>query len=92
MLQIGQSFANKDIQSRIIDERKNGNCLNDKCEEQLGKPYGNLTIKMIMMNSGKEPTFQCRRHKRHGFNPSVRKIPWKRAWQPTPAFLPGESH
>ena len=22
----------------------------------------------------------------------VRKIPWKRAWQPTPVFLPGKSH
>ena len=42
--------------------------------------------------SGKEPTCQCRRHKRHGFNPWVRKIPWRRAWQPTPVFLPGESH
>ena len=26
-----------------------------------------------------------------GFNPWVRKIPW-RAWQPTPVFSPGESH
>ena len=26
------------------------------------------------------------------FNPWVRKIPWRRAWQPTPLFLPGESH
>ena len=25
------------------------------------------------------------------FDPWVRKIPWKRAWQPTPGFLPGES-
>ena len=32
---------------------------------------------------------QC---KRRGFHPWVRKIPWGRAWQPTPAFLPGESH
>ena len=32
-----------------------------------------------------------RRHKRHGFNPWVRKIPWRRAQQPTPVFLPGES-
>ena len=24
------------------------------------------------------------------FNPWVRKIPWRRAWQPTPVFLPGE--
>ena len=44
--------------------------------------------------SGKEPTCQYRRHKRHGFNPwvrGVRKIPWRKAWQPTPVFLPGES-
>ena len=32
------------------------------------------------------------RPKRSGFNSSVRKIPWRRAWQPTPVFLPGESH
>ena len=30
--------------------------------------------------------------RRHGFSPWVRKIPWRRAWQPTPVFLPGESH
>ena len=42
--------------------------------------------------SGKEPTCQCRRHKGCGFNPWVRKIPWERAWQHTPAFLLGESH
>ena len=29
---------------------------------------------------------------RCGFDPWVRKIPWRRAWQPTPVFLPGESH
>ena len=27
-----------------------------------------------------------------GFNPWVRKIPWRKKWQPTPVFLPGESH
>ena len=25
-----------------------------------------------------------------GFNPRVRKIPWRRKWQPTPVFLPGK--
>ena len=40
--------------------------------------------------SGKEPTCQCRRHKRHGFNPWVGKVPWRRAGQPTPVFLPVE--
>ena len=30
--------------------------------------------------------------KRRGFDPWIRKIPWKKAWQPTSVFLPGESH
>ena len=30
--------------------------------------------------------------RRHGFDPWVGKIPWRRAWQPTAVFLPGESH
>ena len=34
----------------------------------------------------------ARRRKRHGFNPWAEKIPWRRAWQPTQVFLPGESH
>ena len=42
--------------------------------------------------SGKEFTCQCRSHRRCQFNPGVRKIPWKRKRQPTPVFLPGESH
>ena len=27
-----------------------------------------------------------------GFDPWIRKMPWRRKWQPTPAFLPGKSH
>ena len=27
-----------------------------------------------------------------GIDPWVGKIPWRRKWQPTPVFLPGESH
>ena len=30
--------------------------------------------------------------RRPGFNPWVRKIPWRREWQPTPVFLPRKSH
>ena len=40
--------------------------------------------------SGKERASQCRRHKRRGFYPWVKKIPWRRAWQPTPVSLPGK--
>ena len=39
--------------------------------------------------SGKEPACQCRRR---GFHPWVRKILWRRKWQPILVFLPGESH
>ena len=42
--------------------------------------------------SGEEPACQCRRGKRCGFNPGIGKIPWRRKWQPTPVFLPRESH
>ena len=41
---------------------------------------------------GEEHACQCRRHKRHGFDIWVRKMPWTWYWQPTPVFLPGESH
>ena len=41
---------------------------------------------------GKKSACQCRRHKRRGFNPWVRKTPWRRAWQPTLVFLSEESH
>ena len=40
--------------------------------------------------SGKELACQCRRHKSRGFYPWVGKIPWRRGWQTTPVFLPGE--
>ena len=42
--------------------------------------------------SGKEPACQYRRHKGCKFELWVRKIPWRRAWQPTAVFLPGEFH
>ena len=48
--------------------------------------------------SGKEPSWQWRRHKRHkwykrgGFNSWVRKSPWRRKWQPIPVFFPEKSH
>ena len=40
--------------------------------------------------SGEESTCQCQRHKRRGFDPWVRKIPWRRKWHPTPVFLSGK--
>ena len=44
----------------------------------LGFPGGSV---------GKESACQCRTR---GFSPWVGKIPWRRKWQPTLVFLPGE--
>ena len=47
---------------------------------------------LVLLVVKKKPACQCSRCKRHGFNPWVGKIAWRRAWQSTPAFLSGESH
>ena len=39
--------------------------------------------------SGEESICQCRKH---GIDPWLRKIPWRRKWLPTPVLLPGKSH
>ena len=49
---------------------------------QWGFPGGSRQVKNLPANAG---------DMRHGLDPWVGKIPWKRAWQPTPVYLPGES-
>ena len=51
-------------------------------EFSWGFPGGSV-VKNLLANSGDIGD---------RFNPWVRKIPWRREWQPTPVFLPGESH
>jgi len=46
-------------------------------------------MKEAWWRSGKECTYQGRQS---GLNPWVRKLPWRRKWQPIPVFLPGKSH
>ena len=38
---------------------------------------------------GRRIHLQCRRHR---LDPWVKKIPWRRKWQPTPVFLPVKSY
>ena len=40
--------------------------------------------------SGKEYVCQCRRQKKHGFNPWIGNVPWRRVCPPTAVFLPGK--
>ena len=50
--------------------------------------YGVSQVTLVVK---KEPTSQYRRLKTLGFDPWVRKIPWRRKQQPTPVLLPGKS-
>ena len=51
-----------------------------------------LAISMFLGGAGgKEAICQCRRHETW-VSSLGQEDPWRRAWQPTPVFLPGESH
>ena len=73
-----------------------------KLNHFLSQVYFKRKLHITMLNgkteshagstSGKEHTCPGRRCKRCRFDPWIRKIPWRRAWQPTPVFLPGKSH
>ena len=52
-----------------------------RCLEQSRGFPGDAVVKNPLANA-----------RRYGLDPWVMKIPWRRAWQPTPVFLPGESH
>ena len=42
---------------------------------------------VVKKKKKKQPPATARDIKRLGFNPWIRKIPWRRAWQSTPVFL-----
>ena len=44
----------------------------------------------VCLKKKKTKTLKCK-IERHGFHPRVRKIPWRRTWQPIPVFSPGKS-
>ena len=74
--------------------------LRDGAEESNLGPYQQLEVnrgmngprfwasKVVLVESA----CQCSRSKRCGVDPCVKKIPWRRKWQPIAVFLPGKSH
>ena len=55
---------------------------------QYTRKRGASQVVLVVKNS----PANADRRKRHGFDPWMGKIPWRRAWQPTVVFLPGELH
>ena len=54
----------------------------------LNKTMGEVRYHIPKWLSGKESVCVSRRHRRCGFDPWARKMPWRRACQPTLVFLP----
>ena len=52
----------------------------------------NHKIKRRLLPGGSDSKIGCLQCGRPGFNLWVRKIPWRRKWQPTPVLLPGKFH
>ena len=73
----------KNLMYLLFDINSTSSYLSDRCISGWG---------LLRWLSVKESTYQCRRYRTRRFNPSVRKIHWRRKWQPTPVFLPGKSH
>ena len=54
--------------------------------------YRYIYVCMYSFPNGSEGKASAFNAGRPGFNPWVRKILWRRKWQPTPVLLPGKSH
>ena len=71
-------------------------CLLSPCLFNLHAEYiVQLSNKKVGGSVGKESTCNARerlQYRRPRFDPWVRKIPWRRKWQPTSVFLPGKFH
>ena len=61
-----------------------------ECSSRVHNVFRLITTQVAL--TVKSPSANAEDVKRHGFNPWVGKIPWRRAQQPTPVFLPGGSH
>ena len=49
-------------------------------------------LSLSLFFSSKESACNAGENRRHGLDLWVGKIPWRKAWQPTPIFLCGEFH
>ena len=57
----------------------------------LGKTTAHVNISQVVLVVGNLPT-HAGDIREESFKSWIGKIPWRRAWQLTPVFLPGESH
>ena len=85
------SFKQEKLKKTKTTKKKNSLIVfhsdNGKCNMDDNKIYASHGLPW--WHSGKKSTCQCCRQ---GFDPWVRKIPWRKKWQTSLVFLPGNSH
>ena len=96
--------SKQEASSQVLKALKGetGACSRERCLMHGGDLNGkeiqregiHVYVGVSQVHCGEESTCWCRKYKRCGFDPWVRKIPWRRrrVWQPPPVFMPGESH
>ena len=84
------SERKKDFKSRTSDWKKHYH-YNLKTKESQAELTVRLTFNTVSFPDDSVGRV-CLQSGGLKFNPWVRKIPWRREWQPTPVFLPGEFH
>ena len=83
---LGQQFLNADTwQSFLQFEAKSGG------KRTVAMSSSWSCVYSACFPGGSVGKSICLQFGRPGFDPWVGKIPWRRTWQPTPVFLPGES-
>ena len=89
-------FPGKSQGQRSLEGYSLWACKESDMTEWINNNYSSLLLLIILLLpwglSSQESACQCRSYRRLGFDSWVGKIPWRRAWLPTPVFLPGESH
>ena len=61
-----------------------------KKKKDFGRGHSHLMASQVAPVV-KNPLANTGDNKKHGLDPWVGKIPWRRKWHPTPVFLPGEN-
>ena len=67
-----------------------GYLLQAKDKDQTCLSKAEFLVRASLVAQQERIHLQCRNHRRLGFHLWVEKILWRRTWQPTPVFLPGE--
>ena len=79
--------------AKLISQLLPSPCLTIKCfqpfccyffDAKYSMPWASLVAQLV------ESACQYKSCRRHGFDPWIRKITWRRKWQPTPIFLSGK--